>query len=319
MGNNTVKTRTGLIQVLIYALLIVGIYYSTFSWLVKRDWARADYSYGILIPFIVLYLLWEKKNIILSKLSRRTWYGFVLLLPGIMLFWLGDLAGEFFMLYYSCWMIVAGLCWINMGLEKLKVVVFPLFFSLTMFPLPSFLNAKITLSLKLISSKLGVMMMHAYGMSAFREGNVIDLGFTKLQVVDACSGLRYLFPMIVLSILIAYFYHGRVWKKIILVLSSVPFTIFSNSLRIALTGILSEKFGSKAIEGFFHDFEGWLIFMFTLAVLIIEIWIMGKLFPEPKKQKIDTDEIEDEVLPQKQGEELLSLKQPQFIISVIWN
>jgi exosortase D (VPLPA-CTERM-specific) len=212
----------------------------------------------------------------------------LLLVPGLALFWLGELAGEFFMLYFSLWVIVFSLCWINLGFEKLKTILFPLLFCLLMFPLPNFIHSRITLQLKLIATKIGVWMMQVYGMSAYREGNVIDLGFTQLQVVDACSGLRYLIPMIVLSILVAYFYHGRLWKKIFLVLSSIPLTIFSNSLRIALTGILSERFGTRAIEGFFHDFEGWLIFMITLALLLLEIWILNKFFPEPKKKKTES-------------------------------
>ncbi len=279
-NNSIVNNRLGLIKLAIYILLLAGIYFSTFSWLVNKDWTRGDYSYGVLIPFIVLYLLWEKKDRFFSESSEPTWYGFILFLPGIMLFWVGKLAGEFFILYFSCWLIIAGLCWINFGMEKIKVIAFPLFFSLTMFPLPNFINVKITLKLKLISSKFGVILMRMWGMSAFREGNVIDLGFTKLQVVDACSGLRYLFSMIVLSILIAYFYRGRLWKKLTVIISSVPLTIFSNSLRIALTGILAEKFGQKMITGFFHEFEGLLIFMITLGTMLLEIWIMDRLFPE---------------------------------------
>ncbi|MCM2285981.1 MAG: VPLPA-CTERM-specific exosortase XrtD [Desulfobacula sp.] len=305
-----------MIQLITYAVLLGGTYFSTFTWLVNKDWARDDYSYGILIPFIVLYLLWEKKNDLLSVPARTSWKGYVLLVPGLMLFWLGELAGEFFMLYFSFWLIVFSLCWINMGLDRVKTILFPLLFSLTMFPLPNFINAKITLQLKLLSSKIGVLMMRAYGMSAFREGNVIDLGFTQLQVVDACSGLRYLFPMIVLSILIAYFYHGRLWKKIILVLTSIPLTIFSNSLRIALTGILSESFGSAVIEGFFHDFEGWLIFMITLGALLLEIWILNKVFPEAKEEKkAGPDQFVS--LQQATRKRVPGLKTPQFIVSVI--
>lgn len=304
-----------MIQLITYVALLGGTYFSTFTWLVNKDWARDDYSYGILIPFIVLYLLWEKKNDLLSAPAGTSWKGYALLVPGLMLFWLGELAGEFFMLYFSFWLIVFSLCWINMGLDRVKTILFPLLFSLTMFPLPNFINAKITLQLKMLSSQIGVMMMRAYGMSAYREGNVIDLGFTQLQVVDACSGLRYLFPMIVLSILIAYFYHGRLWKRILLVLTSIPLTIFSNSLRIALTGILSERFGSVAIEGFFHDFEGWLIFMITLGALLLEIWILGRLFPEKKKPGAAQEN--EFVLTAKSGARGSGLKTPQFIVSVI--
>lgn len=304
-----------LVQVVIYIFLLTGIYFSTLTWLVKKDWARDDYSYGVLIPLIVLYLLWGKKNRFFSVPSAPTWKGFFLLVPGLTLFWMGELAGELFTLYLSCWLIVFSLCWINLGFEKVKIILFPLFFCLIMFPLPEFIHSRITFQLKLISTRIGVWMMHLYGLSIFREGNVIDLGFTQLQVVDACSGLRYLIPMIALSILVAYFCHGRLWKRVLLVLSSIPLTIFSNSLRIALTGIFSERFGTQAVEGFFHDFEGWLIFMITLAMLLLEIWILNRLFPEPKKNKTETGAAG--VQPAWKVADRKVLKYPGFILSVV--
>lgn len=317
MKNNTTINIKYLIKAFLYLFFVASIYYSTINWLIVKDWARDDYSYGILIPFIVFYLLWEKRPSLMRMPSYATWSGFGLLFPGLALFWLGELGGEYFLSYCSLWMVSIGLCWMNMGWEKLKIVSFPLVFSLTMFPLPNFLNVKVTLTLKLLSSQIGVLMMQAYGMSAFREGNVIDLGFTKLQVVDACSGLRYLFPMIVLSILMAYFYRARFWKKVVLVLSSIPLTIFTNAFRIALTGILSERFGSKVVEGFFHDFEGWLIFMITLGVLLGEIWVMNKLFPEPPGLKTVKQEKTDVPAASRMSKKSFSLIQPQFIVSVL--
>ena len=300
----------------IYTILFAGLYYSPFSVMIQW-WKRDDYSYCYLIPFIVLYLLWEKKNHFASKIALPEWKGMVPLVIGIVFYWLGELGGEFYIMYISSWAILLGICILNLGVNKIKTIIFPLCFILTMFPFPNFINNKITLTLKLISSKIGVMMMQIYGMSAYREGNVIDLGFTKLQVVDACSGLRYLFPMIVLSLLMAYFYKARWWKKLVIVLSSVPLTIFTNSLRIALTGILSEKFGSKVVDGFFHDFEGWLIFMVTLAVLLGEMWIMNKLFKE--RAVIDADDSDIEAVSdiKENINQKPALLRPQFLVSVV--
>ena len=122
-------------------------------------------------------------------------------------------------------------------------------------------------------------MVHLYGMSGYREGNVIDLGFTQLQVVEACSGLRYLIPIMVLSLLLAYFFRAHLWKRIVLFVSSIPLAIVVNSLRIALTGILSSIWGAKVAEGFFHGFSGWLIFLFALAFLLLEMWVLKWLPP----------------------------------------
>lgn len=267
-------------KVAIYALLLSALYYSAFTWLVTEDWAREDFSYGILIPVIVLYLIWEKRAEFLALPSQPSWIGIIPVGLGIIFYWLGELAGEFFSLYLSFWFVVVGLLWMHVGWTKLKSIGFALIIMLTMFPIPNFLYTKVSVNLKLISSQLGVAMMQTYGMSAYREGNVIDLGFTQLQVVDACSGLRYLIPLIVLGILMAYFYKGALWKKGVLVASTIPLSIGTNGLRIAMTGILYEDWGAAVAEGFFHGFSGWFIFMFSVGVLLLEMWILNRIAPQ---------------------------------------
>ena len=227
-----------------------------------------------MIPLVVLYLIWEKKSELAAEPAVPSWGGLLFLIPGILLFWVGDLAGELYSLYLSSWLVAVGILWMHIGWRKLKVIAFALFMALTMFPLPNFLNTKLTFSLKLISSQLGVRLLHLYGMSAYREGNVIDLGFTQLQVVDACSGLRYLFPLLIMGILLAYFYRAAFWKRLVLVLSTIPLTIMVNSLRIALTGIIYAHFGAAAAEGFFHGFSGWLIFIVSLFILAAEMKVL---------------------------------------------
>lgn len=273
-----------------YALLLGSVYYSTLTWLIGSDWAREDYSYCYLIPFVVLYLVWDKKDRLADLPSIPSWKGLIPLGLGLVFFWLGDLGGEFLALYISFWLVLLGLCWLHLGWEKIKELSFPFIIMLTMFPLPHFLYNKVSLNLKLISSQLGVDMMQLYGMSAYREGNVIDLGFTQLQVVDACSGLRFLIPLIVLGLLLAYFFRAHFWKRAVLVISTVPLAVVTNSLRIALTGILYEGWGAKVAEGFFHGFSGWFIFMFSLAVLLLEMWILKKLPPAEVKSRAGGDQ-----------------------------
>ncbi len=262
-------------QILTLALLLAGLFYSTGVWLVTIDWPREDYNYCYLVPFIVLYLIWEKKEELSKKPAVPSWAGLFSLVLGILLFWIGELAGELYSLYLSSWLVSVGILWMHIGWPKLKIIGFASFMALAMFPLPVFVNTKLTSGLKLISSQLGVALIHLYGLTVYREGNIIDLGFTQLQVVDACSGLRYLFPLLIMGILIAYFYGGKFWKKVILVVSTVPLTIITNSLRIAATGVLYEIWGPAVAEDFFHGFSGWFIFMFGLAVLLLEMWVLN--------------------------------------------
>ena len=268
-----IKTESW-VKAALYGLLLVGIFYSSHRVMIGW-WENEDYTYCYLIAPIVLYLIWEKREELARVEARPSWQGAVPLAIGIFLFWLGELAGEFTIMYFASWFVLVGLLWMHLGWEKLKVIWFPIVFIIAMFPPPNFFHFNLTLQLKLISSQIGVAMMQAYGLSAYREGNIIDLGFTKLQVVDACSGLRYLYPLIIMAILLAYFYRGSLWKKVLLVVSAIPLTIITNSLRIAMTGVLYEIWGPQVAEDFFHGFSGWLIFIFGLAVLLLEMWVLN--------------------------------------------
>lgn len=270
----------------VYALLLTGLYYSSFGYLL-RMWQRDDYNYCYLVPLVVLYLIWEQRQRLSAVKTSSSWGGLIFVALGIAFFWLGELGGEYTIIFISLWLMIVGLCWLHLGGRKIRVIAFPLFLLLAMFPPPNFLTSRLSLKLKLISSQIGVSLMRIWGMTAHREGNVIDLGFTRLQVVDACSGIRYLFPIIILGLILAWFFRAHWWKRLVLVLSTIPLIIFANGVRIALTGILYEPLGPKIAEGFLHDFAGWFTFMVALAVLLPEMWILRKIpFGRPPTGKI---------------------------------
>ncbi len=278
-------------MVVISGFLVLLLYRQAMKYLLGL-WNGEEFSYGYTILPIVLYLLWEKRNELKRIPSEPSWKAFFPFGAGIGLYVLGELGGEFTALFLSLWLVVIGLCWLHLGWRKLKVIAFPLAFLLVMFPPPNLIYSNISLKLKLISTRIGVQILHLLGMSAFREGNIIDLGFTKLQVVDACSGLRYLGPLVALGFLLAYHYRLSLWKGAVLVLSAIPVTIVTNSLRLASVGVLYPVWGARVTEGIFHDFSGWLIFMVSLAVLLLEVWVLNRWFPGRRPESfIPLDEV----------------------------
>lgn len=261
-------------------------------------WNGEDYNYCYVVPLVVAYLLWERRAVLRAVASRPSWWGLLPLGLGALLYLLGELGGEFYTLYLSSWWLAVGLLWLHLGWRKLRLMAFPLLLSIAMFPFPNIINNNLSLKLKLISSALGVKMLQLSGMTAFREGNVIDLGFTRLQVVDACSGLRYLLPLLILGLLLAYYFRAPFWKRALLVLSTLPLTIVVNSFRIASVGMLFPVFGPRVAEGFFHDFSGWLIFMVSLGILLGEMWLLKRLpggTLEPAKEAGDVTVAADPV------------------------
>ena len=153
----------------------------------------------------------------------------------------------------------------------------PIIFLLFAIPLPYFIDAVLSYRLQLISSELGTAFIRLFQIPVFREGNVIDLGVYKLQVVEACSGLRYLYPLMSLGFLAAYFFQAPIWQRALIFLSTIPITIVMNSLRIGIVGILVDHFGPQDADGFLHMFEGWIIFIACAGVLVAEMSLLARL------------------------------------------
>jgi exosortase/archaeosortase family protein len=106
----------------------------------------------------------------------------------------------------------------------------------------------------------------------------------RLHVAEACSGLRYLFPILSFSYIFAVLYRGPMWHKAVLLISAAPITVFMNSLRIAVAGIIAQRYGTDWLDGFTHFFEGWVIFAACVAILFLLAWLL--LFLQPKKMSL---------------------------------
>ena len=236
-------------------------------------WDRDEYSHGYMIPLVAFYLLWQKRFVLAQQVEGGSYAGVALLLLALFTWLLGELSAIYTIIQYAFFigMFAIALLWV--GVKGVKIIWAPIFYLVFMIPLPNFLYFNLSQELQLISSMIGVAVIRLFDISVYLEGNVIDLGVYQLQVVEACSGLRYLFPLMSFGFLISYIYRGPVWQKIIIFLSTIPITVVMNSFRIGVIGVTVEHFGIAAAEGFLHDFEGWIVFMACLGVLLFEIWL----------------------------------------------
>lgn len=260
------------------AALLLGFAYADSLAFLFQQWMEDDnYSHGIFIPVIVGYLIWRQRDAVVTAGLAPSLWGVGLVLLGLGLLILGELGTLYVLLYVSLWLVIVGLVVSLIGSGASRVIIFPLAYLLTMFPLPQIWEQNLSAQLQLISSEFGVGCLQLIGVTAFREGNVIDLGPIQLQVVEACSGLRYLFPLASLALLCAYLFQDRLWKQTLLVASAVPLAIVLNGLRIGLIGLLVEWYGQGAAEGFMHAFEGWAMFVISFSLLLGEMWLLGRI------------------------------------------
>ncbi|MDR2215464.1 MAG: exosortase, partial [Nevskiaceae bacterium] len=254
------------------AVLLV-MFWSTFQ-VIWQHWHREEYSHGFLVPLISLLLIWQKRRQLQQLPFTGSWVGVALALGGVGLYFVSHYGGLALIDAYALVIVIAGLILAVMGWKAFAVILPAVALLFLMVPLPTFFFNKLSSFLQLISSQLGVAVIRAFDISVFLQGNVIDLGSYKLQVVEACSGLRYLFPLLTLGIIIACVVRLPLWIKTVVVLSTIPVTILMNSFRIGVIGLLVDRYGIAQAEGFLHDFEGWAIFMACFAVLMIEIWAL---------------------------------------------
>lgn len=250
--------------------------------LVLRWDKQEEYSHGYLLPILSLYFIWQKKNIIRLSEFSPSWLGLILILVALIIFIIGEVSALFILTQYALILVLLGLALAVMGWPAIKPVLIPILLLIFAIPLPYFLEANLSANLQLLSSKLGVYFIRWCQIPVYLEGNVIDLGVYKLQVVEACSGLRYLFPLISLGFICAYLFDTVFWKRSILVLSTIPITILMNSFRIGMIGVLVDNWGIDMAEGFLHDFEGWIVFMACFGVLFIEMAILSRIGQDKK-------------------------------------
>jgi exosortase D (VPLPA-CTERM-specific) len=264
-----------LILILLVALCFFGANWPLLEKLLAY-WQSGDNSYCYFVVPLFLYLLWEYRLRFQFKEIAWSSWGVVLVLLSVGTILIGQLASVITFMFAGIWGCITGIVVMLYGARACRLV-FPLLFLAFIIPLPPYLNSMLTFNLKLAASSLAVNMLRVTGVSVLQEGNIIDLGVQRLQVVDACSGLRFFIPMLLLALFMGFFFNRRWWSKTGLVLFVLPASIAFNALRLWGTGIFI-KHGYHALAGgLFHDFYGWLVFMLSTGVLLIISMLFKKI------------------------------------------
>jgi exosortase D (VPLPA-CTERM-specific) len=249
-------------------------------------WSQPEYSHGPLIPLLsgLLFLRQLKEVPVNQSLPRNRWVGVAVILLSLALAALGKLSNISDIVAYGIIVWVYGILLVSFGWKVGWVLWPPVLHLVYMLPLPGTIYYKFSAWLQLVSSELGVWFLRLLSVPVFLEGNIIDLGVYKLHVAEACSGLRYLFPILSFSYIFAVLYRGPMWHKAVLLISAAPITVVMNSVRIAVAGYIVNHYGIEWVEGFTHFFEGWVIFLICIVILFALARIM--LFLQPVKMSL---------------------------------
>ena len=268
----------------IIALLMVALYYRIGIKL-AIDWYNiADYSHGFLVPLFSIFLLWDKRNQIAETPVVPTWSGLPLILLGLITLIFGVYGVDLFTSRLSFVILLIGLVWTFLGSAMLRRLQFPILILLLAIPFPAIIFNQITFPLQLMASRLASMILPLLGVPVLQEGNVIELPVMKLEVAEACSGIRSLMSLFTLAVFYGYFLERTTRRRVILALASIPIAVAANVVRIVGTGLCVQYWDPAKALGFFHEFSGWVMFVVSLACLYLVHRLMQLI--APRKEEI---------------------------------
>jgi exosortase len=249
--------------------LTLAVYYRVLAKLVTDWWQIPDFSHGFLVPVFAAYLVWEKRRTLLNTRLVPSWSGVAVVALGLAILLLGVYGAELFLARISLVILLMGMVLSFGGWLLLKELRFPLLVLLLAIPIPAIIFNQITFPLQILASKLASALLPLFGVPVLREGNVIELSTMKLEVAEACSGIRSLMSLFTLAIFYGYFMEKSLVRRVVLAAASIPIAIAANAVRIFGTGLCVQYWDPDKAVGFFHEFSGWVMFLVSLGCLFI--------------------------------------------------
>lgn len=287
------------------AAVLTFLYFNVLTKLGRDWWHDENYSHGLLIPFIIGFIVWRERKNFSEVSTRGNWLGFALVIFALFALWAGIAGAELFVQRASLVLILAGIAIYFFGVRIVSRVAIPLLLLALAIPIPQIVFNRIAFPLQLFASRCAVSAMQLFEISVLRQGNVIELmplgakAPKRLAVVEACSGIRSLMTLVTLAVVYAYFTRPKMpqtfvgtgsqksqtkiyatfafWRAVILVVAAVPIAILTNALRVSGTGVLAHYYGTEVADGFFHSFSGWMIYLAAAALLFATGWALSRI------------------------------------------
>jgi exosortase len=253
--------------ILFFAALLILLYLPVLAPVVSQWASDENMGYAFFVPPVAAYIFWLDRDRILAAPVKPYWPALSVLVLAFCLMLIGFLGALSFVSRIAFVVTIIGAIWTIGGTAVLRACLFPVLLLLFMFPIPLYAYQRMTLPLQSLAANLAAWGLDAIGIPVLQLGNVLQLPDRKLEVVEACSGIRSLLSLTFLAVAYGRLCENRLWAKLALVISTVPIAIVCNASRITLTGILTQ-YKPEIAEGTYHAFEGWVIFMFELVVLL---------------------------------------------------
>jgi exosortase len=256
------------IPLLWFSALLLLCYAPVLQRLVLHWYQDEDMGHGFFVPLVAGYIAWERRNELFAQTPSPNWWGLLLVAYGALQLMIATLGAELFLARTAFIISLAGVVLLAGGTRSFRLMAFPLFLLCFMVPIPAVIFNQITFPMQLLASRLAEAVLMGMGIPVLRDGNILEMASQRLNVVEACSGIRSLLSLSFLSLVYAYFFDRKVWMRAVLLVATLPIAILANAGRVTLTGILGE-YDTELASGLFHYASGWVIFLVALVILIV--------------------------------------------------
>src|ERR1700687_2497132 len=271
------RTQLPWTAMLWFGILLIACYAPVLFGLV-RQWATdEDMGHGFFVPAVAGFIAWKRRDELASIKPVPNYWGLALVIFGAIQMMLGTLGAQIFIARTAFLVSLVGAVLFLGRTRTLKILAFPMFLLVFMFPIPAIIYSRITLPLQLFASSVAETILNFIGIPVLRDGNVLELANQRLSVVEACSGIRSLLSLGFLSLIYAYFFDNKVWMRWVLLAATIPIAIAANASRVTLTGVLSDYRPDLAL-GAFHLLEGWVLFIVALILLMAFHQLVNRVY-----------------------------------------
>ncbi len=257
-----------------WAPIVIGLlilFIPTYMDLAATIWATDEQGHGPIILMISLFLFWQKREVFMSGEHQqpRVVLGSVLLAFALLLYVIGRSQDILIFEVGSQVLILLSIILLTLGSSALKKLWFPLFFLIFMLPLPGTLVDALTLPMKIAVSNVVEMVLYNLDYPIARNGVILQIGYYKLLVADACAGLHTVFTLEAMGLLYLHLIKRDSFaRNVSLAILILPISFFANTVRVIILVLVTYYYGDEVGQGFIHDFAGLVLFGTALVLII---------------------------------------------------
>jgi len=270
----------------------VLLYWSIYVQLFNEVWVTDEQAHGPIVLAIVIFLFWSNwKNLDLSgSTSSSKVMGYVCMLMSALLYIIGKSQNLLEFAVLSQFFLLFGFFLAFFGYSSVKKLWFPILFLLFLVPIPGAVLAMITLPLKIAVSYVSEHILYFFDYPIARTGVILQIGYYKLLVADACAGVHTIISLEAMGLLYLYLIKSTsALRNITLAILIVPIAFVANVIRVIILVLITYHYGDEAGQGFLHDFAGFVLFFVALVFIIFTDtflrWISKKIKKNGRKNE----------------------------------